>query len=130
MTRWSRKFDGVAESVGHARGFTRMVLDGHALADQAELVISELATNALAHTRTGMPDGTFVVELEVYPEHVRAAVVDLGSPDQPEIAAGDPASPALTGGRGLFLVEAMSAKWGCEPAGLGLRVWADIAAGA
>jgi anti-sigma regulatory factor (Ser/Thr protein kinase) len=127
VTRWSRMFDGKPESIGQARGFARAVLGGHVLADDAELVISELGTNALAHTGTGKPDGRFVVELEVHPAHVWVAVVDMGADTEPALADGDPSSPALVGGRGLFLVEALSAKWGTEPAGQGRRVWAEIA---
>ena len=123
-------FDGVPESVGQARGFVRLVLDGHDLLGEAELVVSELSTNALAHTVTGRPGGRFTVELEACPGRVWAAVTDQGGHGEPAVPAGDPASPALESGRGLFLVEALSAKWGTEPAGPGRRVWAEIAGGA
>lgn len=129
MVRWSRVFDGCPEAVGQARGFARLVLDGHALAGDAELVVSELGTNAVTHTGTGGPGGRFVVELEVHPARVRVAVVDMGAATGPVPAGGDPASPEHVSGRGLFLVEALSVKWGTEPAGPGLRVWAELAAG-
>src|SRR5258708_66436 len=111
------------EETREARGFVRVVLDGHDLADETELVVSELSTNGVEHSGTGLRGGRFVVELEVCPGHVRAAVVDQGAAAEPAVSAGDPASPALAGGRGLFLVDALSAKWGAEPAGQGRRVW-------
>lgn len=130
MARWSRMFDGNPEAIGQARGFARTVLDGHALADDAELVISELGTNAVTHTGTGQPGGRFVVELEVHPAHLWVAVVDMGAKTEPTLTGGDPSSPAQVNGRGLFLVEALSAKWGTELLGSGRRVWAELACGA
>ncbi|HCU92268.1 MAG TPA: ATP-binding protein [Actinobacteria bacterium] len=130
MARWSRMFDGNPEAIGQARGFARTVLDGHALADDAELVISELGTNAVTHTGTGKPGGRFVVELEVHPAHLWVAVVDMGAKTEPTLTGGDPSSPAQVNGRGLFLVEALSAKWGTELLGSGRRVWAELACGA
>lgn len=130
VARWSRMFDGNPEAIGQARGFARTVLDGHALADDAELVISELGTNAVTHTGTGKPGGRFVVELEVHPAHLWVAVVDMGAKTEPTLTGGDPSSPAQMNGRGLFLVEALSAKWGTELLGSGRRVWAELACGA
>ena len=130
MARWSRMFDGDPEASGQARGFARTVLDGHALADDAELVISELGPNAVTHTGTGKPGGRFVVELEVHPAHLWVAVVDMGAKTEPTLTGGDPSSPAQVNGRGLFLVEALSAKWGTELLGSGRRVWAELACGA
>lgn len=130
MARWSRMFDGKADAIGQARGFARTVLAGHVLADDAELVISELGTNAVTHTGTGKPGGRFVVELEVYPAHVWVAVVDMGAETEPVLTGADPSSPLQVDGRGLFLVQSLSAKWGTEPAGPGRRVWAELACGA
>ena len=130
VVRWSRIFDGKPESIGQARGFARTILDGHVLADDAELVISELGTNAVTHTGTGKPGGRFVVELEVHPAHVWVAVVDMGAETEPTLTGCDPSSQAQVDGRGLLLVEALSAKWGTELAGPGRRVWAEIACGA
>jgi anti-sigma regulatory factor (Ser/Thr protein kinase) len=130
MARWSRMFDGKPDAISQARGFARTVLAGHVLADHAELVISELGTNAVTHTGTGKPGGRFAVELEVYPAHVWVAVVDMGAETEPVLTGADPSNPAQVDGRGLFLVESLSTKWGTEPAGPGRRVWAELACGA
>jgi len=126
VARWSRIFNGNPEAIGQARAFVRTVLDGHALADDAELSVSELGTNAITHTDTGEPGGRFVVELEAHPAHLWVAVVDMGADTEPTLTGGDPSSPAEVNGRGLFLVEALSAKWGTELAGTGRRVWAEL----
>jgi serine/threonine-protein kinase RsbW len=61
MASWSRTFPGRPEQVGQARLFTRSVLAGRPEADSAALVVSELATNAVRHTASGEPRGTFLV---------------------------------------------------------------------
>lgn len=127
MTRWCRLFNGTPEAVGLARKFARLVLADHVLADAVELVVSELATNAIEHTESGRPGGLFVVELEVFADHVEVAVIDMGSDSRPVLVGDDPADEATLSGRGLHIVRALSKEWGCEPVRVGLRVWADIA---
>lgn len=96
---------------------------GHA-AEPAGLVISELSTNALRKT----PGGTIQVRVSSREDGILLAVWDR-SDDLP------PESPALPGddeegGRGLFLVAALSLKHGVQqrsPAlGGGKTVWALI----
>ncbi|SEG89847.1 Anti-sigma regulatory factor (Ser/Thr protein kinase) [Thermomonospora echinospora] len=127
MARWSRLFDGKPESVGLARKFARLVLVDHVLADTVELVVSELATNALEHTSSGDLDGLFVVQLEVFPDRVEVAVIDMGADSRPVLVGDDPANVTALSGRGLHIVRALSKEWGCERVRVGLRVWADIA---
>lgn len=120
-------FHGRPESVGEARKFSRLLLAGHVLADLVELVVSELSTNAVEHSASGEPGGFFVVELEVFRDHVTVAVVDMGSEELPAVAGDDPAQSVSLGGRGLHIVEAVAKDWGCHRVRVGLRVWADIA---
>lgn len=90
------------------------------LVDTAMLVVSELVTNAVVHAatpaelRAEWADG--VLRLEVL-DHAEA------SPPDPRIA-----SPDDEGGRGLFLVDALSAAWGVEPSESGKVVWAEVTA--
>jgi anti-sigma regulatory factor (Ser/Thr protein kinase) len=119
-------FDGIPESVSEARRFARMLTTGHLLVDAVELVVSELATNAVEHTDTGKPGGSFVLEAEIYPAHVWVAVVDMGADTKPDPSPDDPANTTAVAGRGLFLVDALAATWGSEQVRVGRRVWAEI----
>jgi serine phosphatase RsbU (regulator of sigma subunit)/anti-sigma regulatory factor (Ser/Thr protein kinase) len=87
------------------------------LADDALLVASELATNAVLH-------GGGVVEVEVRPVNggVRMEIRDR-SRVAPVLPA---ASEQSMTGRGLRLVEAVATKWGVDPRTGGKTVWAEI----
>jgi anti-sigma regulatory factor (Ser/Thr protein kinase) len=112
----------VPEAVRHARRFTARTLRAWGVsADQADavlLVVSELVTNALVHA-----DGQIRLDLTHVNHRLRVAVAD-GSPRTPV----KPTSVGweATGGRGILLVEAMSAAWGTVPVSGGKQVWADI----
>ncbi|MEV7340321.1 ATP-binding protein [Streptomyces sp. NPDC093544] len=94
-------------------------------AQTAELILSELLTNAVIHT-TG-PDITVEVS---HPRHdeVLVAVTDH-SPTHPS-AAPSPHPARDEHGRGLHLIEALATSWGTTPAhdGAGKTVWARIPA--
>ncbi|MFE3124339.1 ATP-binding protein [Streptomyces hydrogenans] len=93
------------------------------VAERVELIVSELATNALRHARTcGASIRVTVTRGE--DEHVQVAVSDL---DRRSVTR-RPAGPYDEGGRGLDLVAALSVRWGCDYRHWGKRVWADLAA--
>jgi serine/threonine-protein kinase RsbW len=92
------------------------------LIDEAHVVISELVTNAiLASSAEAVMVRAFV---SLYNAKVRIEVWDEGD-GKPQV---QPLSGDNDGGRGLVLVEALSAQWGWyTPAGLrGKFVWADL----
>jgi PAS domain-containing protein len=109
------------DAVMHARRFSARTLrswDVVAEADTVLLVVSELVTNALVHTQ-----GALRLDLTLAADRLRVTVSD-SSPRAP-------AKPVVvdwesTGGRGLFLVEALSAAWGSVPVGGGKQVWSEI----
>ncbi|WP_246111962.1 SpoIIE family protein phosphatase [Streptomyces hawaiiensis] len=109
------------DAVMHARRFSARTLRSWGLSAEADtvlLVVSELVTNALVHTQ-----GAVRVELTLAADRLRVSVSD-SSPRAP-------AKPVVvdwesTGGRGLFLVEAVSAAWGSVPVGGGKQVWSEI----
>ena len=68
MARWCRIFDGSLDQLAEARRFVRLVAGGHEMTFMAELVVCELATNAVLHTDSGEASGRFVVEVEFGPE--------------------------------------------------------------
>lgn len=102
------------------------MLGGHPVADDVALVVTELSANAIKHTASGGPGGRFVVELERCDSHVQVTVTDMGAGTEPALSAADPASETAVTGRGLFLVDALAVKWGCEQMPGGRHVWAIL----
>lgn len=93
---------------------------GH-LADAADLITSELVTNALIH---GMEPATLALytDREADGGLLFVEVEDAGeNRPQPRDADED-----AVGGRGLQIVDAIAEDWGTEPVGLGKRVWASL----
>jgi hypothetical protein len=85
------------------------------LADDAALVVTELAANAVVHARSG-----FTVDLAAGPDTLRIAVRDA-SPLPP--GAGLPAGPL----HGLGAVDTLASRWGVEPLGpSGKSVWVEL----
>ena len=85
----------------------------------ATLVASELVTNAAMHAHTLM-----TMQVRLLPCHLRIAVFD-GS-DLPAVTR---AAGPCGGGRGLHLVEAVSAAWGSTALPGGKVVWAALSRG-
>ncbi|MFJ5775478.1 SpoIIE family protein phosphatase [Streptomyces sp. NPDC093094] len=111
----------VPEAVRHARRFTRRTLRAWGGADQVDavlLIVSELVTNAMVHT-----DGRVRLDLTLVGDRLRIAVADSSprTPVKPTSIGWE-----ATGGRGLLLVEAMSAVWGTLPVSGGKQVWSEI----
>lgn len=94
-----------------ARAHTRAVLatwDLARVADNAELVVAELVTNAVTHGSRGRNSGPIpVVYLDLLLDVGRALIIDVwdGNPDPPVTRPGDPF--AAETGRGLLLVIAL-----------------------
>jgi anti-sigma regulatory factor (Ser/Thr protein kinase) len=119
------------ESARAARRFAHAALTEWrltALVDDVDLVISELITNALLHARAdrrAAEGATIRLDLEYDGDGLYCRVTDNSAlPPTPE-DAGDTAES----GRGLLLVQALSAAWGWKPEGPGKVVWArfDVA---
>jgi anti-sigma regulatory factor (Ser/Thr protein kinase) len=98
------------------------------LAPDAEVVVSELVANAVAHVRTLGPvrDRRIGLTVRRVPEGVLVEVHDAGSQPPPRPAPED--FPDLAeGGRGLLIVGALTeGVWGTSPRphGAGKVVWA------
>jgi hypothetical protein len=87
--------------------------------DDAQLIASELVTNVYMHT----PDADSVeLELLGVAERVRVSVAD-GSTIKPVIKELDRRSYT---GRGMRLVQAVSARWGADDFEGGKRVWVEV----
>lgn len=104
-----------ASSVGVAR--RRLIGDltdagvQEATACDAGLVLSELISNALRHA-TPLPGNLVRVSWGLSHDCVEVAVSDGGGPTAPMVSK--PAADAL-GGRGLGIVDRLSARWGVYP---------------
>ncbi|MBV9023727.1 MAG: ATP-binding protein [Streptomycetaceae bacterium] len=91
-----------------------------AQADDLVLIVSELATNALIHTRTS----TVTVVVACLPGAVVVSVTDRGPHKPLAVPAADNRAEH---GRGLHIVDALSQRWGHARTGTGTRVWARVA---
>ena len=122
-------FDDQGGVVPLARDFTRQALyawgwlpaataDQRAAAEDVLLVVSELVTNALVHT-----GGQVRLDLALVNGRLRLAVADASprTPVKPTSIGWE-----ATGGRGILLVEALSAAWGTLPVSGGKQVWAEF----
>lgn len=90
----------------------------------AVLVLSELLSNAIRHARP-LPGAIVEVAWRLEPGAIEVAVSDGGAPTRP---APTHAALSALGGRGLDIVEYLSAAWGIQTTEPGLTVWAVLAA--
>ncbi|MFF8994083.1 ATP-binding protein [Streptomyces sp. NPDC014983] len=103
---WGLSCPGFPEEIGRARRFTRDILHGSPLAEAAELIVSELSTNAILHTASGQHCGTFHLALAVTPQAVALSVTDDGGTNAaPKIEHQDQDAEH---GRGLSMVTALA----------------------
>lgn len=98
---------------------------GHRNVENAELVVSELTANALLHTHSARSGGLVTVEVSAISDAlVRIEVTDEGARSVPR--AHEPGDEDCHG-RGLWLVEQVSARWGTQARSLGWNtVWAEV----
>jgi anti-sigma regulatory factor (Ser/Thr protein kinase) len=112
------------EAVPYARRYTRHTLAAWTLsmvADDAEVVVSEMVTNAVRATlemRRAAP-----VALYIAADHDRLALLVWDACPQPPVHR--PHDDDAVGGRGLEIIEALSDRYGsCLPDDGGKVVWA------
>jgi serine/threonine-protein kinase RsbW len=124
---WSRVFPGQPSLVSQARSWISGLLPASPPLDDLLLLADELAANAVTHTRSGQPGGQFTVEVIWSPQSARVVVGDQGSDEVPvPVASLGDQVPNLESGRGLFLVEALSAAWGIAGDADARWLWADV----
>jgi anti-sigma regulatory factor (Ser/Thr protein kinase) len=101
---------GLPENVRDARQFVVQAIGArHPQADTATLLTSELVTNALKHSRSGLPGGTVELIVAAKAASLLISVIDNGS-DLGLPRAGN--SPGEESGNGLLLVESLAEDWG------------------
>jgi anti-sigma regulatory factor (Ser/Thr protein kinase) len=109
-------------SAGSARRVVREVLSVWGYTDeewlyQVVLVVSELVSNALRH-------GGGCIGLDIQ-AHENGAVIGVAD-GSPEFRHRPQALGEGSNGRGLFIVEALTAAWGVSPHHGGKRVWVRL----
>lgn len=113
----SRSFPPEPASVPAARRFVRGLLEqtgSEQWTDEAQLAVSELATNAVLHAHTA-----FEVAVQAGPDGVHVQVWD----DDPFPPTRRSSGAEATTGRGLELVEAVAAEYGVQVVGPSKVVW-------
>ena len=102
-------------SGANAPAIARRFVNEHAhaldpnLKDDAELLVSEVVTNAVVH---GRPAITLRVSTD--PPGIGVAVHDFGGALPPPTVPAR-VEPGATGGRGLMIVDALASTWGVIP---------------
>lgn len=125
MSAWcfSRYFLGSAPSITEARRFVTALLRGWPAVNEAELIVSELATNAIRHSASGRFGGRFLVSVQAHTDRLWVGVLDEGGPSSPRLFRPHPEGE---GGRGLLLVASLAVDWGVWGDEHGRTVWAVL----
>lgn len=118
----ARSMARVPQSARTARVLVAAALKGWGLlqlADDAELVVAELVSNAVTHASG---PGMRVSVVRVTGQRIRVSVID---PDR-TLPQARPFDVERERGRGLLLVEAISCRWGVQLLRGGKAVWAEL----
>ena len=117
--QYQRTFHGRADQISRVRRDVASYLAGCPAADDAVLIASELAANAVTHSASA--GEFFIVRCETYPDYVWIEVEDLGGPWQ--LAQPDDRP------HGLDIITALAGpdNWGTDTTSDGDRiVWARL----
>jgi anti-sigma regulatory factor (Ser/Thr protein kinase) len=112
----------VREFVAHVLG------DGCACGETAVLLTSELVANSVQHSSSRHPGGTITVVVIGIADGRRIEVIDNGGTTVPALKTADEDSEDLAeDGRGLQMVEMLSARWGTYSDAAGTVTWFELA---
>ena len=121
---WGLTCPGFPEEVSRARRWTRDILHGSPLAEEAELIVSELSANAILHTASGRERGSFHLALAVSPQVIALSVTDEGgTTTAPKIEHQDQEAEH---GRGLGMVSAIAHRVAVHDSDGGHTVTAEL----
>jgi anti-sigma regulatory factor (Ser/Thr protein kinase) len=112
---------GRPEHVCAARSFVEKALDEASPAtDAAVLLVSETVTNAVLHSNSRRRGGTVTITIIKVGGGTRIEVTDDGSEVNSPVVKGH---GCVSGGHGLFLVQALADQWGYVRDDAGTTVW-------
>ena len=127
MVLGSLTIPGCPEQVGLARAFVARTLRTNQVGadpDAATLLTSEIVTNAIQHTKSGVDGGTVTIVVIGVSRGVLVEIIDDGSAGTP-VVKGDLYAAE---GHGLFLVQHLASQWGYLPDSSGTTVWFHLLA--
>jgi anti-sigma regulatory factor (Ser/Thr protein kinase) len=120
-----RVMPGRPESASAARELARQVLgDANPATETAMLLVSELVTNSVMHSKSGEPGGSVTVALCEGPASILIQVCDNGGSSEPRVSA-MPGNDAEHG-YGLLLVDALADRWGTISSPEGRVTWCRV----
>lgn len=120
MSEFRRELPAEPASARAARAFVDEVLTNSAArdcTDTANLLVSELVTNALLHARSD-------VEVVVRVEEATVRVEVHDAAERLPVRIAEPGETLA--GRGLHILDALAADWGAEPRTGGKAVWFEL----
>jgi anti-sigma regulatory factor (Ser/Thr protein kinase) len=120
VVRLHRAYPGRPDQVKKVRADLAALLDGCPAADDLILCASELATNAVRHSRSGLRGATFTLRAEIgLGSHARIEIQDRGGPWR---------NPAPGPGKhhGLDIIRNLATTWEIEGDHLGRTIWVRI----
>ena len=117
-TSYQRTFPGRPDQVRRVRHEVACYLAGCPAADDAILIASELATNAIVHSAS--QGEFFTVRCQASSGHIRIEVEDLGGPWPPRSSRDHP--------HGLDIIAALTGagQWGIDGDHAGRTAWARL----
>lgn len=119
--RWRRVFPGEDRQLSLARRWLESLLPDCPAREDVLCIATELGANAILHTASGH-GGHFVLEVIRQKSSVRVAVEDSGAADAPQVID----DPDGEQGRGLLVVQGLSARFGALGDHRGRTVWAEV----
>ena len=82
----------------------------------------------MQHSNSRYPGGTVTISAIAVPDGIRIEVIDDGAPTVPAVSSSQEDPSRLTeDGRGLQLVDALSARWGHYTDQAGTVTWFELA---
>jgi anti-sigma regulatory factor (Ser/Thr protein kinase) len=120
---------GRPEQVATARTFVSRTLSSHQVSaddDAATLLTSEIVTNAIQYSKSGVDGGSVTIVIIRVPRGVLVEIIDGGSAGTP-VVKGDLYAAE---GHGLFLVQQLAAQWGYLRDPAATTVWFHLPAAA
>lgn len=116
---------GLAEAVPLVRRHARDLLGDGPDVDDLALLVSEVLTNAIRHTRSGMAGGTVTLNFLDAGPVTRVEVIDAGGAPT-RAKPRDDVPEDSESGHGLHLVAALAKRWASIPVREGTKTWFEI----